>query len=122
MALHLVPFSLDGVVVELQLFEDAKVVRSPTEEIFSLLVVQPGGLIGESRDKICSRGIGVLNGALEASNLGGCESDLLVGGGGIRDNVEGFTLQGMAVLYGPDIGIGKIDYMDPRPALALQLI
>jgi len=98
------------------------VVRSPTEEILSLLVVQPGGLVAESSDEICSRSIGVLNGALEASDLSGGESDLLVGGGGIRDNVEGFALQGMAVLYGPNIGIGKIDYMDPRPALALQLI
>ena len=94
MPLHLVVrfAALDGVVVELQLFEYAEVVRSPTEEIFSLLVVQPDVLVRESRDEICSRGVSVLNGALEASNLGGRKSNLLVGGGGIRDNVDGFTL------------------------------
>jgi len=92
--LHLVgPLTLEGMVVKLQLFEYANVVRSPTEEIFGLLVVQPDGLVGYCRDEICSRNIGVFNGALEASNLGGGKGDLLEGGGGIRDDVEDFALQ-----------------------------
>ena len=114
----LVPLTLDGMVEELQLFKYAKVVRSPTEESFSLLVVHSDGLVPEGTNKISARGIGVLNSALEASNLGRCKNDLLVGGGRIRDNVEGFALQRMAALYSPNIGICKVNYMDPRPALA----